>query len=294
MWIQQFLLQSLKISQHLCKFKHLTHYLVALVLGISTSSWAKPELGHVTVFDPHSGFRDIIYEKINGFAVVEGDILLMPLPKSKSVHRAPQALILLKLGGFRWPHAIVPFKFAESLPYATQLAVLNAMQTWEKVTHVHFVELSPLNLNEFSDYLLFMPSEKPYCSSSIGRQGGPQPVILGAKCTTMKVAHELGHALGLWHEQSRADRDQYVKIVWENIIEGYQYNFNQHINEGEDFGEYDYQSIMHYKADNFSKNGEATIIPLQPGAVIGQHDHLTTKDIAAVNAMYPEETVPPG
>ena len=103
----------------------------------------------------------------------------------------------------------------------------------------------------------------------------------------MRTTHELGHALGLWHEQSRADRDNYIKIIWENINEDYRYNFSQHLSDGLDFADYDYQSIMHYTAYAFSKNGKKTIIPLQESADIGQRDHLSNKDIAAINAMYP-------
>ena len=101
----------------------------------------------------------------------------------------------------------------------------------------------------------------------------------------MNIVHELGHTIGLWHEQSRLDRDAYVKIVWENIYEQHWYNFNQHITDGKDYGDYDYQSIMHYSAFAFSKNHQKTILPLQNDVEIGQRQFLSTKDIAAVNAL---------
>ena len=60
---------------------------------------------------------------------------------------------------------------------------------------------------------------------------------------------------GFWHEQSRADRDKNVEIVWNNINPAMKYNFMkytltqiQHLN-----APYDTCSVMHYSGTAFSR-----------------------------------------
>lgn len=244
-------------------------------------------LGHLTIVDPERGARDIVYEKKDNYAVVEGDILIAKLSALSAAHsNAPRAIILLKIGGDRWPHGIIPFEIDEDLPFQNKLSVLQAIDMWQQVANVRFVELNSKNRNLYPDYLSFIPTQGTTCSSYVGKQGGSQVVKLSPRCKTLSTAHELGHVLGLWHEQSRSDRDAYIQIVWENIDDNYRYNFDQHLSDGQDYGDYDYESIMHYNAYAFSKNGKKTIVPLQDNIEIGQREHLSTKDIAAVRAMY--------
>lgn len=56
----------------------------------------------------------------------------------------------------------------------------------------------------------------------MGRQGGGQTVSLSRQGCLYHgtVQHELLHALGFNHEQTRSDRDNHIQVVWDNIIQG--------------------------------------------------------------------------
>lgn len=73
------------------------------------------------------------------------------------------------------------------------------------------------------DYLIIRNNIlRPQCASYIGKIGGPQSIILSTDgCTRVgTIIHEFMHALGIVHEQSRKDRDVYIKILWDNIPKG--------------------------------------------------------------------------
>lgn len=63
------------------------------------------------------------------------------------------------------------------------------------------------------------------CFSSVGnRRVGKQRLSIGNGCDRIAtIEHEFLHALGFWHEQSRADRDDYVTIMWDRISEGIEF-----------------------------------------------------------------------
>jgi len=185
---------------------------------------------------------------------------------------------------FRWLDGVIPFVAEASVRARVEAAIAH----WQAKTPFHFRRREPND----ADYVAFKPGPPEVCKSPVGRRGGEQAVTLGSFCNVGATIHEIGHTVGLWHEQSREDRDEFITIVWENIDPDLAYNFDQHILNGDDLGAYDYSSIMHYRRDAFTINGEDTIVPTRPGAVIGQRNGLSAGDIAGLKMMYPDLSWP--
>ena len=97
----------------------------------------------------------------------------------------------------------------------------------------------------------------------------PQPMGGAANCTIGTILHEMGHVIGLWHEQSRPDRDAYVTVNYQNIIKGSRSNFDIVTDNIQDYTLYDYASLMQYPPFVQSRNGGPSLETIPPGIPLG-------------------------
>jgi len=142
---------------------------------------------------------------LKGYKIIEGDIIV---PENFFDPQIQAAWRQLR----QWPGGQVPFRFHPNVTPANQNAMRAAMAEWERVANIDFT----LRINE-GDWVEIR--DDTLNASAVGRVGGRQEIMIFNWNNRWIMCHELAHCLGYWHEQSRPDRDTYVRINWENIID---------------------------------------------------------------------------
>ncbi|XP_064781227.1 meprin A, alpha (PABA peptide hydrolase), tandem duplicate 1 [Oncorhynchus masou masou] len=204
--------------------------------------------------------------------LVEGDMLILP---------GRNALIDTK---YRWKFPI-PYILSDDLDLNAKGCVHQAFEMYRLKSCIDF---KPYEGEK--TYIKF--EKRGGCFSSVGDQQNGQILSLGDGCDHKAVIeHELLHALGFYHEQSRQDRDDYVKIWLDQVTPGLEHNFNKYDDSfiTDQNTPYDYESVMHYRPYSFNVDPNiptiTTNIP-EFNNIIGQYLDFSKLDMLRLNRMY--------
>lgn len=229
----------------------------------------------------------VTYVVKHGKAIFQGDIILEKVePIDPQLPRS--AVFGVDYAHYLWPEAgsqyQVPYVIASGSGDLTNLnaAIAQFNSTFSNIQLVAYTNQA--------DYVSFYFNPADYsgeCEATVGRAGGEQQVGGSGSCTLATILHELGHTVGLWHEQSRPDRDTYVSVNYGNLIKGSISNFNQIYDNAQTFGTlFDYASIMEYPAFAFSRNGGPAIESIPAGIPLSNQTGYTATDIDGIERLY--------
>uniref|UniRef100_A0A0K0EF27 Zinc metalloproteinase n=1 Tax=Strongyloides stercoralis TaxID=6248 RepID=A0A0K0EF27_STRER len=212
----------------------------------------------------------------------QGDIVLTPAQSERLVDQAIQQAeinnvdvsdIVSEVNKKRRKRKIKVDKYLEwstKIPYfvdtgVSSLIVDVALKVLGNKTCFNFNKVSVKS--DLKEGLRYYSGNK--CHSHVGRiyEFTPQDISIGKGCNLYgTVMHETLHSLGLEHEQSRADRDNYIELLLNNVEKGREHNFikvdmNNYLTY--EVG-YDFGSVMQYPTSAFGVDNKTTIMPLFP------------------------------
>ena len=268
-------------------FKHLCSVLAIAAVAAATDIASAQQID--------SPYRDIrtgvyrghvvSYEVIDGLAVWDGDIILgtpeelspanVPPPGNTLDNRNKISTISSKES--LWPGGIVPYVLD---PELTNPYVHDAIRHWNENTVIRLVERT-----DQPNWVRFMPGSA--CASRVGMGGGEQRVTLSEYCGSGAGVHEIGHAIGLWHEHQRNDRDPHVWVSPSPLV----FDPWSYLKDGPRAvasGPYDYGSVMHYRWIGTLETIPPAIVLGRGGPQLGTSSDtgLSAGDIDGVSRLY--------
>ena len=191
----------------------------------------------------------------------------------------------LALGGGvrKWPNSTIVYRIS-GLSSSVRSELQKSFNEWTSKTNVRFKERT----NE-SNYVTISSSGSNSNSgvATLGVNGSRGFIRLGTRATAVVIIHEIGHTLGYIHEQNRSDRDNFIRINFNNIQDNAVDQFFKSNSASLVTSQFDINSTMMYGSYTFSKNGLPTITDLNGNILPSRQARISSLDIQGTNSIYP-------
>ncbi|WP_461445215.1 M12 family metallopeptidase [Maribacter sp.] len=189
-------------------------------------------------------------------------------------------------GGIRkWTNSTVVYRIS-GLSSTVRSELQKSFNEWTSKTNVRFKKWT----NE-SNYVTISSSGSNSNSgvATLGMNGSRGFIRLGTRATAVVIIHEIGHTLGYIHEQNRRDRDNFIRINFDNIQNNAKDQFYKSNSATLVTNQFDVNSTMMYGSYTFSKNGRPTITDLNGNVLPRRQAQLSTLDVRGTNSIYPKK-----
>uniref|UniRef100_A0A915CKW1 Zinc metalloproteinase n=1 Tax=Ditylenchus dipsaci TaxID=166011 RepID=A0A915CKW1_9BILA len=177
----------------------------------------------------------------------------------------------------------ISYIFDASIDNQTRSLIRLSVDFWSNFTCIKFLEGGNIQ-----PVVRFFQGQG--CYSQLGKLIGyaSQDISIGQGCENFGViTHEIGHALGVWHQQSRPDRDDSITVLLEKVDPSWRSQYYKQFQTKSYGVGYDWGSVMHYTA--YQNHGDVIVmLPTDQRYLhtMGNHYGPVFSDLLAVNSYY--------
>lgn len=235
--------------------------------------------------------RLVTYQVIDGRDIYQGDIILdnvQPVTAAGMGGVKPDS-IGIAYSQYMWPKVGSVYQIPYIIdPASGDVANINSAITAYNSDLSGVIQLVAHTTEaNYIDINMTVGDESGECEATEGDAHVGEQMVTGSEaCTVATILHEFGHVTGLWHEQSRSDRNTYVTVNYSNVIKGSWGNFEQVYDDAQELTPFDYASVMEYPAFSFTRNGGPVIESIPPGIPLSNLVGYSAADIEGIERLY--------